>query len=188
MRLREQQCVVDLKDVPVLMTWDEALGRGDPGSTILAEEAFVVSGCYDRKVLARQLTSVGLPRLPTRLSVDRRETWNALVQRLEGVAEVPKRPKQTNDAEQVLPEKGAAPRRKNTRTPMTCLIYLTTTKPKRKKGPALRRYNCYRDGMTVQEYVDAGGIPWDVWYDTLYGYIELRNPDGTPFQRPDHVA
>ena len=99
-----------------------------------------------------------------------------------------KRVKQPNDAMAALPEKDTAPRRKNIRTPMDCRIYLTATKPRRKKGAALRRFNLYRDGMTVQEYCDKGGIPWDVWYDTLYGYIELRQADGTPFERPGHVV
>jgi len=101
---------------------------------------------------------------------------------------VAKRPKNPNEAERALPEPPATAGRKNTRTPLDCTIHLTEIKPRRKKGPALRRFRLYRDGMTVQGYIDKGGLPWDIWYDTLYGYVELRNPDGSVFMRKDHVV
>jgi hypothetical protein len=101
---------------------------------------------------------------------------------------VAKRPKNPNEAERALPEVPTATGRKNTRTPVDCTIHPTEIKPRRKKGPALRRFKLYKDGMTVQDYINKGGLPWDIWYDTLYGYVELRNPDGSVFMRKDHVV
>ena len=76
--------------------------------------------------------------------------------------------------------------RRNVRTPLDCTIHPTGVAPRRKRGAALQRFSLYRDGMRVQEYLDQGGMSWDIWYDTMFGYIELKNPDGTEFVRPAH--
>jgi len=78
--------------------------------------------------------------------------------------------------------------RKNQRTPLECTIHLTELKPQRKGVAAQKRFALYREGMTVEAYIKKGGLAWDIWYDTLLGYVTLTNPDGTPFERINHAT
>ena len=50
------------------------------------------------------------------------------------------------------------------------------TNPKRAGTLAFQRYALYRDGMTVAEYVAAGGRTGDVNHDATEGYITLELP------------
>lgn len=49
----------------------------------------------------------------------------------------------------------------------------TTDNPKRQGTLAYGRFALYQDGMTVAEYVTAGGRTGDVNHDAEAGYIEL---------------
>jgi hypothetical protein len=50
---------------------------------------------------------------------------------------------------------------------------LVAENPKRKGTLAYDRYACYRDGITIAEYVAAGGRSGDIKHDIKFGYIEL---------------
>jgi len=45
--------------------------------------------------------------------------------------------------------------------------------PKKPSSAAYQRYQHYKDGMTVQEFIAAGGTPGDVKYDVSKGFITL---------------
>jgi len=45
--------------------------------------------------------------------------------------------------------------------------------PKRKGSLAYQRFELYKDGMTVGEYVDAGGRTGDIHYDIAANLIEV---------------
>lgn len=47
--------------------------------------------------------------------------------------------------------------------------------PKRPGTLACARFDLYTNGMTVAEYVAAGGRSGDVLYDVAQGYITLTN-------------
>ena len=51
---------------------------------------------------------------------------------------------------------------------------LAESNPKRKGTLAFDRFELYEDGMTVREYVEAGGRTGDVKYDVQAGHIELE--------------
>lgn len=72
--------------------------------------------------------------------------------------------------------KPEAEKRTNVRTPMGAIIFLTDKKPTRKRDAALKRFALYKNGQTVEQYIKAGGIKWDVWYDNKAGFIRLENP------------
>jgi hypothetical protein len=52
---------------------------------------------------------------------------------------------------------------------------LVTVNPKRKGTLTYDRFALYEDGMTVAEYVKAGGRTGDVNHDATMGYIELTH-------------
>lgn len=51
---------------------------------------------------------------------------------------------------------------------------LVENNPKRKGTLAYTRFELYRSGMTVAEYIAAGGRTGDVNHDATEGYIELQ--------------
>lgn len=51
---------------------------------------------------------------------------------------------------------------------------LVESNPKRKGTLAYTRFELYRSGMTVAEYITAGGRTGDVNHDVTEGYIELQ--------------
>lgn len=50
---------------------------------------------------------------------------------------------------------------------------LVVGNPKRKDTLAYTRYALYRDGMTIAEYVAAGGRSGDIKHDLAFEYIQL---------------
>lgn len=50
----------------------------------------------------------------------------------------------------------------------------TDGNPKREGTQAYQRFGLYQDGMTVKDFVDAGGTLVDVRWDLEHGFIELR--------------
>lgn len=52
----------------------------------------------------------------------------------------------------------------------------TIDNPKRPGTLSHARYELYQDGMTVAEYLDAGGRTGDINYDVAEGYITLTLP------------
>lgn len=52
---------------------------------------------------------------------------------------------------------------------------LVDENPKRKNSAAAARFAMYEDGMTVDEYVAAGGRTGDINHDVAAGYIELED-------------
>lgn len=53
------------------------------------------------------------------------------------------------------------------------ITVLTQDNPKRKNTLAYTRFALYRTGMSVADYVAAGGRTGDVLYDVAEGYISL---------------
>ena len=51
---------------------------------------------------------------------------------------------------------------------------LVTANPKRQGTLTHARFELYRDGMTVAEYVKAGGRTGDINHDVTMGYIALQ--------------
>ncbi len=49
---------------------------------------------------------------------------------------------------------------------------LANDNPKREGTKAHARFELYRDGMTVAEFLQAGGSPTDIRWDVKHGYIE----------------
>lgn len=57
----------------------------------------------------------------------------------------------------------------------TCTITpLVSENPKRKGSHAWHRFNLYRLGMTIAEYVTLGGRPGDINYDVMHGLISVQ--------------
>lgn len=56
------------------------------------------------------------------------------------------------------------------------ITILVTENPKRKNTLAFQRYALYVTGMTVADYIAAGGRTGDVLYDVAEGYISLTLP------------
>ena len=50
---------------------------------------------------------------------------------------------------------------------------LVTSNPKQVNSKSRARFDLYRDGMTVEEYLAAGGIWPDIRWDLERGFIEL---------------
>jgi len=188
MLIRQQRCLVVSQGHFQLTTFEEGLRIADPQSSLLPENHFLDYGPGCKRSLNAMLKIAGLNIELTGSRAQRQEIWSVFCAHVQEIQTTMPKNKKLNDAEKTLPETPEIHRRKNTRTPLECTIHLTEIKPRRKRGAALKRFNLYAEGMTVQAYVDAGGIPWDVWYDSLYGYVTLRNPDGSPFERPSHVA
>lgn len=51
---------------------------------------------------------------------------------------------------------------------------LVATNPKRPGSAAHDRFACYRDGMTVADYLAAGGQRLDLRYDADHGFIHVE--------------
>lgn len=56
------------------------------------------------------------------------------------------------------------------------ITILVMDNPKRKGTLTFDRFALYKDGMTVAEYVAAGGRTGDVNFDVEQGYISLEVP------------
>lgn len=52
-------------------------------------------------------------------------------------------------------------------------IQVLCTNPKRPNSEAAERFNLYKNGMTVGEYIAAGGRQRDVTWDVKQGYIRI---------------
>jgi hypothetical protein len=50
--------------------------------------------------------------------------------------------------------------------------------PKRKGSASAKRFELYRNGMTVAEFLKAGGTRGDLNWDVSHEHIELRAADG----------
>jgi len=55
------------------------------------------------------------------------------------------------------------------------IIVLVEENPKRNNTLAAERFALYENGMTVEEYVAAGGRTGDIAHDVAAGYIELED-------------
>lgn len=53
---------------------------------------------------------------------------------------------------------------------------LVETNPKRPGSKSHARFGLYEDGMTVQQFVQAGGTAADVKWDAERGYIRVEDP------------
>lgn len=53
---------------------------------------------------------------------------------------------------------------------------LTAKNPKRSTSAAGKRFDLYRPGMTVQKFLDAGGLRADISWDLKQGFIEVQKP------------
>ena len=53
------------------------------------------------------------------------------------------------------------------------ITLLVDANPKRPWGAAYRRFEIYRTGMTVREFLDAGGTRGDLWYDQDHDFIRV---------------
>ena len=62
------------------------------------------------------------------------------------------------------------------RTPMSkyqVIILLVSGNPKHPTSAAFQRFDLYRDGMTVGDFLNAGGTRQDLWYDQDHGFIRV---------------
>ena len=62
------------------------------------------------------------------------------------------------------------------RTPLVnsqVITLLVDGNPKRPWGAAHRRFDLYWTGMTVGEFLAAGGTRGDLWYDHDHGFIRI---------------
>ena len=53
---------------------------------------------------------------------------------------------------------------------------LVDKNPKRPSSLAFQRFALYKDGMTIADYVKAGGRTGDVNYDVINKLIEITEP------------
>ena len=65
-------------------------------------------------------------------------------------------------------------RRPHRRWPRNSIITAILSEENPKRGDAAERFNLYQPGMTIQEYLDAGGKSHDVYYDVDSGFIEVE--------------
>lgn len=54
------------------------------------------------------------------------------------------------------------------------------SKPKGKLMSARQRWELYREGMTVGQFLEAGGLAYDIGLDVKMGYIQLNVGQKTP--------
>ena len=47
--------------------------------------------------------------------------------------------------------------------------------PKRKNTLAFKRFELYKSGMTIADYIKAGGRTGDINYDIIAGFIAVNN-------------
>jgi hypothetical protein len=69
--------------------------------------------------------------------------------------------------------KGDAPRSTGSFKPDAKVHLLAKENPKKPGSNAHRAWLLYREGMTVKEYLDAGGKVGDLKWDTSHGFIEV---------------
>jgi hypothetical protein len=55
------------------------------------------------------------------------------------------------------------------------ITMLATSNPKRKNTLAFKRFELYKTGMKVADYIKAGGRTGDINYDVIAGFIMLSN-------------
>ena len=55
------------------------------------------------------------------------------------------------------------------------MTVLVTDNPKRPGSQARRRFDRYKTGMTVEEFLDAGGLLTDIYYDIGHGFIAVSD-------------
>ena len=60
-------------------------------------------------------------------------------------------------------------------SPGAVIVLLVQENPKQPGSRAHARFGFYRDGMTVQEFFDAGGLPADIYFDIGHGYIAVSD-------------
>ncbi len=53
------------------------------------------------------------------------------------------------------------------------IAMLVESNPKRPWGAAYKRFNLYREGMTVGEFLALGGTRSDLWYDQDHDFIRV---------------
>jgi hypothetical protein len=56
------------------------------------------------------------------------------------------------------------------------ITLLSSVNPKREGTLAHTRFALYRTGMTIGEYINAGGRPGDIKHDLAFKHIELTVP------------
>jgi len=69
---------------------------------------------------------------------------------------------------------GAAKGRKRNHTEAQVITVLVDKNPKREGSSAHERFNLYRTGMTVSQYVEAGGRTGDLTYDEKHSFISVQ--------------
>jgi len=72
-------------------------------------------------------------------------------------------------------ELSTAPRKHTKKSAI--ITVLAQSNPKRQDSLAYERFELYQTGMTVGEYVEAGGRSGDIKYDVQNGYIELSGDE-----------
>ena len=55
----------------------------------------------------------------------------------------------------------------------TVITMLVESNPKRPWGAAYKRFDLYREGMTVGEFLSLGGTRGDLWYDQDHDFIRV---------------
>lgn len=53
------------------------------------------------------------------------------------------------------------------------ITMLVESNPKRPWGAAYKRFDLYREGMTVGEFLVLGGTRGDLWYDQDHDFIRV---------------
>lgn len=56
------------------------------------------------------------------------------------------------------------------------ITVVATSNPKRKNTLSHKRFELYKTGMTIADYVKAGGRTGDINYDVIAGFITVSNP------------
>ena len=59
--------------------------------------------------------------------------------------------------------------------PDAVITILAGYNPKRLGSAARRRFDRYRTGMTVREFLEAGGLLGDIHYDIGHGFIAVSD-------------
>ena len=55
------------------------------------------------------------------------------------------------------------------------IIVLAQENPKQPGSRARNRFDLYKTGMTVQEFLDSGGLTADIYYDISRAYIAVSD-------------
>ena len=55
------------------------------------------------------------------------------------------------------------------------ITVLVTENPRRPSSQAHRRFDRYKTGMTVEKFLDAGGLLTDIHYDIGHGFIAVSD-------------